>query len=72
MWPLVWAAGLAAVALALVLAGPACTSVLSGADVFALPEDDIRPPQLLFRAEEGLERGYFPELQKYLEGLPRE
>src|SRR5262249_55485720 len=29
-------------------------------------------PQVLFNAEEGLERGYFPEVQKYLEELPRE
>jgi hypothetical protein len=56
----------------LLLAAAACTAVLSGADVFVLPEDDVRLPQLLFNAEEGLERGYFPELQKYLEALPRE
>ena len=62
----------AAAAAALLLAGAACTAVLSSADVFVLPEDDVRAPQLLFNAEEGLQRGYFPELQKYLEELPRE
>jgi predicted aspartyl protease len=54
------------------LLSAACTSVFSGADVFVLAEDDVRAPQLLFNPEEGLERGYFPELQKYLEELPRE
>ncbi len=66
-------AWIAAVVSGLVLLGAAaCTAVLSGADVFVLPEDDVRMPQLLFNAEEGLERGYFPELQKYLEEQPRE
>ncbi|MEP6994101.1 MAG: pepsin/retropepsin-like aspartic protease family protein, partial [Acidobacteriota bacterium] len=35
-------------------------------------DDDVRAPQLLFNPEEGLARGYFPELQKYLDELPRE
>jgi hypothetical protein len=65
-----WAAAFGAAAL---LAGVwACTAVFPGADVFVLDEDEVREPQLLFNAEEGLQRGYFPELQKYLEELPRE
>ena len=57
--------------LAAILAGVwACTSVFPGADVFVLSEDDVRPPQVLFDPEEGLQRGFFPEVQKYLEGLP--
>ena len=56
----------------LLACGLACTAVFPGADVFVLDENDVREPQLLFNPEEGLERGYFPELQKYLEGLPRE
>jgi hypothetical protein len=67
----VWAALVACLGAAL-LAAASCTSVLGGADVFVLPEDDVRMPQLLFNAEEGLDRGYFPELQKYLEEQPRE
>ena len=55
---------------ALSLAVPACTSVFDGVQVFALPEEDVRAPQILFRPDEGLQRGYFPELQKYLEELP--
>lgn len=59
-------------AAALLAAGLACTSVFSDAEVFVLSEEDVRTPQLLFNPEEGLQRGYFPELQKYLEGLPPE
>jgi hypothetical protein len=46
--------------------------VFPGSEVFLLPEEDVRAPQLLFNPEEALQRGYFPELQRYLEGLPRE
>lgn len=53
-------------------AGLGCTSVFNGVQVFELPDEDVRAPQVLFRAEEGLQRGYFPELQKYLEELPPE
>ena len=59
-------------AAALCLAALACTSVFNGVQVFALPEEDVRSPQILFRPDEGLQRGYFPELQKYLEELPPE
>lgn len=62
----------ACLATGLLLAGWACTAVFPGSEVFVLSEDDVRAPQLLFNAEEGLARGYFPELQKYLEELPRE
>ena len=53
-------------------AGWACTAVFAGSEVFVLSEDDIRAPQVLFDPEQGLQRGYFPELQRYLEGLPAE
>ena len=61
-----------AAASVLLTAGLACTSVFSGAEVFPLPDEDVRAPQLLFNPEEGLQRGYFPELQHYLEELPRQ
>src|ERR1700730_9688323 len=66
--PAVWGAA----ASVLLAAGLACTSVFPGAEVFRLPDDDVRAPQLLFNPEEGLQRGYFPELQRYLEELPRQ
>jgi hypothetical protein len=59
-------------AAAAVLGGLACASVFNGVEVFTLRDEDVRAPQILFRPEEGLQQGYFPELQKYLEELPRE
>lgn len=60
-------------AVAMLAAALACSSSSSsGVKVFALSADDVRTTQVLFNPEEGLERGYFLELQKYLEGLPPE
>lgn len=59
-------------AAALLAAGLGCTAVFNGVQVFVLPDEDVRAPQVLFKPEEGLQRGYFPELQKYLEELPPE
>jgi hypothetical protein len=59
-------------AAAALVAGLACTSVFKPVQVFVLPDEDVRTPQILFHPEDGLQRGYFPELQKYLDGLPPE
>ena len=38
--------------------------------VIVLPSDEVRPPQVMFNPEEGLQRGYYLELERFLNQIP--